>query len=197
MSVATEFPPAVFIPERARRTPSGAAAGTAADGVPATPVRGTRLRLVPPVDGCRPGPSAAAAGSRRSPARTDTASARSRALGADNVAAFPNRPAVAGSAQLRTRALRLTRRGVLAMAVGVVAAGGLLLLIAHLSLGSAEARPAVPPAAMVTVQPGDTLWSIAGQVEPGRDPRWVVERIRRSNHLDSVSLKPGQTLKVG
>jgi LysM repeat protein len=47
------------------------------------------------------------------------------------------------------------------------------------------------------VQPGDTLWSIAGEVAPGRDPRRVVEQIRRSNHLDSVSLTPGQTLKVG
>jgi predicted Zn-dependent protease len=50
---------------------------------------------------------------------------------------------------------------------------------------------------VITVQPGDTLWSIAGQVAPGRDPRAVIERLRESNNLTSVSLLPGQTLKVG
>jgi LysM repeat protein len=86
---------------------------------------------------------------------------------------------------------------VVAIALGVAAVGGLLLLVAHLSAGSPTARPVLAPGAVVTVQPGDTLWSIAGQVAPGRDPRSVVDQIRQSNHLTSVSLSPGQTLKVG
>jgi LysM repeat protein len=93
--------------------------------------------------------------------------------------------------------VRLTRRGVLVAALGLALAAGLLLLTAYLSAGSPAPRPAVAPGTVVTVQPGDTLWSIAGQVAPGRDPRRVVEQIRQSNHLDSVSLTPGQTLKVG
>jgi LysM repeat protein len=93
--------------------------------------------------------------------------------------------------------VRLTRRGIVALALGVAAAGGLLLLIAHLSAGSPAPRPVIAPGAVVMVRPGDTLWSIAGQVAPGRDPRLVVEHLRQANHLNSVSLIPGQTLKVG
>jgi LysM domain len=192
MSVATEFPPAVFIPLRARHISSAAAAPAAPAAVPAQPARRPRLRLVPPVGGCRPDPTGFVSPGRRGIVRVGA-----RAAVTGNVAAFPLRPAVAASPTPGTRALRLTRRGVIALAVGVVAAGALLLIIAHASLGSAPARPAVAPAGIVTVQPGDTLWSIAGQVDPGRDPRRVIERIRRVNHLDSVSLTPGQTLKVG
>jgi LysM repeat protein len=104
---------------------------------------------------------------------------------------------VGGARQLASRPVRLTRRGVLAVALGLALAGGLLLLMAHLSAGSPAPRQAVAPGAVVTVQPGDTLWSIAGQVAPARDPRRVVEQLRRSNHLHTVSLTPGQTLKVG
>jgi LysM repeat protein len=85
---------------------------------------------------------------------------------------------------------------VLAVAIGVVAAGGLLLLIAHLSLGAPGARPAVTPGAVVTVQPGDTLWSIASPVADGGDVRAVVAEIRRLNGLSSARLVPGQTLQL-
>jgi LysM repeat protein len=102
-----------------------------------------------------------------------------------------------GSAQFEARPLRLTRRGVLASVIGLALAGGLLLLVAYLSAGSPASRPAAVPGSVVTVQPGDTLWSIAGQVAPGHDPRRVVEQLREVNHLSSVSLTPGQTLKVG
>jgi hypothetical protein len=95
--------------------------------------------------------------------------------------------------------LRLTRRGALALALAVAVLGGLMLLVAHLSLGSPSSAgvPKMAPSTVVTVQPGDTLWSIAGQVAPGRDPRRVIEQLRRSNHLSGVALSPGQTLKVG
>jgi len=102
-----------------------------------------------------------------------------------------------GAARLSPTALRLTRRGMVALALGVAAVGGVLLLVAHVSAPSPAARPVGMPAAVVTVQPGDTLWSIAGQVAPRRDPRLVIEQLRQSNHLATVSLTPGQTLKVG
>jgi LysM repeat protein len=105
-----------------------------------------------------------------------------------------------GAAQFEARPVRLTRRGMVASAVGLFVVGGLLLLVAYLSAGSSASpapRPAVVPGSVVTVQPGDTLWSIAGQVAPGHDPRGVVERLREVNHLSSVTLTPGQTLKVG
>ena len=187
MSVATEFPPAVFVPVRAR-------SGARAVGSPATSAPGPRLRLVPPVDGCPPSSRRRVDGARRGVGPVRRPAACPASSGQPAVAALPTETAVA---QAQARPVRLTRRGVVVSALGVALAGGLLLLVAHLSAGAPATRPAVAPSAVVTVQPGDTLWSIAGQVAPGRDPRRVVEQIRRSNHLDSVSLMPGQTLKVG
>ncbi len=183
MSVATEFPPAVFIPARARQLPRAAA--------PTQAARQPRLWLVPPVDRCVPSAGGRVEGARRGGRVARPTVRLIKATGASaGVSAT-------GAGRLEARPLRLTRRGVLALALGVAVIGGLLLLAAHLSAGSPAVPAGSPPGAVVTVQPGDTLWSIAGQVAPGRDPRQVVDRIRESNHLTSVSLIPGQTLKVG
>jgi LysM repeat protein len=53
--------------------------------------------------------------------------------------------------------------------------------------------PATAPAEVV-VAPGETLWSIAERVAPDRDPRGVVDQIRRINHLPSGDVQAGQTL---
>lgn len=91
--------------------------------------------------------------------------------------------------------LRLTRRGVLVLGIAVAVLAGVLVWLAALSAPTAApARAAVP--ATVTVQAGDTLWSIAGQVAPGRDPRAEVEHLRRLNHLAGVRLTPGQVLRT-
>lgn len=185
MSVATEFPPAALIPARARQLPR---AGTAAP-------RAERPRqwLVPPGERCAP------SGGRRKGSRRGAGWVARPSVRLITSSRRPAQLAPVGvkAERLQPRPLRLTRRGVVAIALGVVAVGGLLLLVAHLSAGSSAAAVVTPPGAVVTVQPGDTLWSIAGQVAPGRDPRGVIERIRESNDLTSVSLIPGQTLKVG
>ncbi len=46
------------------------------------------------------------------------------------------------------------------------------------------------------VEPGDTLWMIAKQAQPGRDPREVVFAIRKINELSSALLFPGQVLQI-
>jgi nucleoid-associated protein YgaU len=46
------------------------------------------------------------------------------------------------------------------------------------------------------VRPGDTLWSIAGRLQPDEDPRIVVDRIAAANALDPAALVPGQELVV-
>jgi hypothetical protein len=99
--------------------------------------------------------------------------------------------------------LRLTRRGVVALGAlaGLVCA--VLVWIAWLSAPSAGSagsagtggRAATVPAA-VTVQAGDTLWSIAGRVAPQRDPRAEVALLQRVNHLDGVGLAAGQVLRT-
>lgn len=189
MSVATEFSQsssAAFAPVPARR--------------PAVPASRPRLRPVPPVDGCVPG-ARRSGGSRHGVVRGG-----GRVRGRVSLVPACDTPTATfeadgiGAAQFEARPVRLTRRGLVASAVGLVVVGGLLLLVAYLSAGSAASpasRPAAVPGSVVTVQPGDTLWSIAGQVAPGHDPRRVVERLREVNHLTSVALTPGQTLKVG
>ena len=90
--------------------------------------------------------------------------------------------------------VHLTGRGRLLVLLALVA----LLLGAFLSGRSAshasvtpEPRPTLT---QVTVQPGDTLWSIARHVAPRHDPRDVVEHLQRLNDLSSGGLQAGQQL---
>jgi nucleoid-associated protein YgaU len=46
----------------------------------------------------------------------------------------------------------------------------------------------------VVIQPGDTLWSIAGSVAGDEDVRTVVDRIQALNSLHGTDLVPGQVL---
>jgi nucleoid-associated protein YgaU len=48
----------------------------------------------------------------------------------------------------------------------------------------------------VTVESGDTLWSIASSVSGNSDVRAVVDHIRRLNALPSADLVPGQVLQL-
>ena len=149
MSVATEFPPLVHIPDRARS--AVLAPGSA---------RGSHLRIV------------------REPFAPSAALA----------------PQVVARAAVAPAPLRLTRRGLAVLALAVVSAAAVMLLVAHWSAASTPSPAAKGP--VVTVQPGDTLWSIARSVAPSRDPREVVDHLMASNHLKSAALLPGQTLNV-
>jgi LysM repeat protein len=91
--------------------------------------------------------------------------------------------------------VRLTRRGVRAVAAAVIALAVGLVALARLSApsGGADARPA--PATIV-VQPGDTLWRLAGRLAPDRDPLAEIDELRRLNHLGGAVLHPGQVLRT-
>lgn len=94
--------------------------------------------------------------------------------------------------------LRLTRRGVFAVSVAVALVGAALVWLAALS----APRPPSPEGAdagsprVVTVRPGDTLWSIAARVAPDTDPLAEVAALQRANHLSGVLLQPGQRLRT-
>jgi nucleoid-associated protein YgaU len=111
-----------------------------------------------------------------------------RPLATVTVLCAPREPAVAAP-------LRLTRRGVAVVTAAVLAVGVALVWLATLSAPTAGAGPAPRPA-RVTVQAGDTLWSIATRVAPQRDPRVEIGELRRLNHLAGVGLAPGQVLRV-
>ena len=92
--------------------------------------------------------------------------------------------------------VRLTRRG---RAVLVLLLSALLL--AAFSIGQRDTQAAdlaggsgsVAPVA-TTVQPGESLWSVAQRIAPENDPRDVIAQIRRLNDLDSSELQVGQQL---
>ncbi len=88
---------------------------------------------------------------------------------------------------------RLTRRGRVLLLAGLVA-----VIFGAFSLGrsvSEAAPPSAQPAQhLVTVQQGDSLWTLARQVAPHDDPRDVVAQIRDVNDLSSARLTPGQQL---
>jgi hypothetical protein len=65
-------------------------------------------------------------------------------------------------------------------------------------IANALDRPGSDPAGVRThvVERGETLWSIAVGLQPGRDPRDIVFEITETNGVDPGSLVPGQELVV-
>jgi hypothetical protein len=96
--------------------------------------------------------------------------------------------------------LRLTVRGRRALALLAALPAIVALAAAIIGGGTALAtRDGGAPAGTfetVTVTPGDSLWSIAEEMAPTRDPRDVVDEIVRLNALDSVELTAGQSLSI-
>jgi nucleoid-associated protein YgaU len=94
------------------------------------------------------------------------------------------------------RGVRLTRRArrlavVLTLALGVAIGSWVGPLLAG---GDGDLRLAGVQS--VVVQPGDTLWSIAGDAAGTADVREVVDRIQELNGLQGTVLMPGQVLRL-
>ncbi|MEM9467333.1 MAG: LysM peptidoglycan-binding domain-containing protein [Actinomycetota bacterium] len=85
------------------------------------------------------------------------------------------------------------RRRLVALALLI----GLVLGVASF-VGSADATPTpegqLAESVTVVVQPGDTLWAIATELDPDGDPRVLVDRL--VGLAGSSSLQPGQELVV-
>ena len=127
---------------------------------------------------------------------------------------FPSRPVLVVLPPVTRPGARIYRRrrlAVLAVALGIVLLAALLLSrpgtanAGNVRMAAADApivrEPAaygasgqpVPPRAVYVVQPGDTIWSIAHDLEPSGDPRAAVDRLVALN--GSASLEPGQRLR--
>ena len=93
--------------------------------------------------------------------------------------------------------VRLTTRGKLVLFVAALVA----LLALAVALGSTTAATSDAGVAVettqVTVKPGETLWQIAGQANPGGDQRETVDQIMKLNALESAAgLQIGHKLAV-
>ena len=98
----------------------------------------------------------------------------------------------------RPARLRLTTRGrrVLAALVLVPAALGVGAIFAAAAPADASSQAVEVEFHMITVQSGDSLWSIASDHAGGRDVREVIDDIMRLNGLTSMSVEPGQHLAM-
>ena len=95
--------------------------------------------------------------------------------------------------------LRITARGRRVLAALVALPVAAAVAFAALSSGSALASGEQTTGgsfATVTVQQGDTLWSIAGEVAPNADPRDVVSEISKLNLVDGGVITVGQHLAI-
>lgn len=107
-----------------------------------------------------------------------------------SVGSTPRQPA-------STPRLRITRRGRTALSVLVA-----LPLALMLALGAQQAiagsGSAVGDTAFhyVTVEAGQTLWALAGELAPSADPREVVAEIAQLNGLGGTAIQPGQRLAI-
>lgn len=91
--------------------------------------------------------------------------------------------------------LRLTARGRVAAFVASFVALAALVVGAGQMVEASGASAAGEPVAVV-VGAGDTLWGIAQEIAPDRDPRSVVQQIRSLNDLGTRAIVPGQSILV-
>lgn len=103
----------------------------------------------------------------------------------------PEPPMRAGST------LRLTTRGRVVVVALLVAPLLIAISLLFRSQVDASSDPTTPqPYPVIVVQPGDTLWTIAGRIAPDRDPRAVIHQIREINGLSGASIQAGERLAV-
>ncbi|GAB3612157.1 LysM peptidoglycan-binding domain-containing protein [Humibacter ginsengisoli] len=116
---------------------------------------------------------------------------------ARNIPAAPVRLRAAADARPSRVRTRLTRRGRVVLSALIV----LPLLVgggALLASGGAMAGIRSPGASFhhLTVQPGESLWSIAERVAPRSDPRDVVAAFVDLNGLSSSTIQAGEQLAI-
>lgn len=80
----------------------------------------------------------------------------------------------------------------------IARATAVVLALGTLSLGLARVAEggAAGPYETLTVEPGDTLWSIAADRYPGADVRGKVFQIEAANHLNGPAIQAGEKIQV-
>jgi nucleoid-associated protein YgaU len=203
-----EFDAAVRVPWRpllegapaggSPRPPGRPAAARSAQPAPRASLPGSGPRVtghLRPVPDCPADPPARAGGAAAGPVPAARATRRDPARPGGRP--VPTRPTRGGVRRPAVPApVRLTRRGRRLVAVLVLAAG-----VGGAVLGREVLAPdsglRLAGESSVVVEPGDTVWSIAGEVAgPGEDVRTVVHAIVELNGLDDAVVVSGQVLEL-
>lgn len=105
--------------------------------------------------------------------------------------AVPRRRPVPSRRSNRSAATYWRRR---IAAVGVALCTVLMATRAGAALGGSPLTTSGPRPHLVThvVAPGDTLWKIAGELDPEADPREIVDLLVEARH--TTALTPGETI---
>jgi hypothetical protein len=91
--------------------------------------------------------------------------------------------------------VRLTRRGRIVVVMLLM----LILIVAGFTLGRGSSQAVGnhrPVQHTVTVEAGESLWSVAARIAPHADPRLVIADICSLNHLAGPTVVPGEQLIV-
>ena len=120
------------------------------------------------------------------------------ALTAELQAAGVHVTGTAPRGQAASMPLRLTRRGRIVVAVTTVLLVAVLSLIAAMSAEATNQAPARTAQGLtqVIVRPGQSLWSVAENADPGADTRVVIQQIADLNGLTGSAVLAGQRLWV-
>jgi LysM domain len=149
-------------------------------------------------------PTATVPGQATPPGPADGHAVRPEPGSGQTIRPEPGSRPVAGAGPARGQAaavpLRLTRRGRVVVAV---AAALLLAVLSLVIAASAQAtnhplpsRVAQRHLTQVTVRPGQSLWSVAENADPGADTRAVIQQIVELNGLTGDVVFAGQRLWV-
>ncbi|GAA1732838.1 LysM domain-containing protein [Aeromicrobium alkaliterrae] len=125
------------------------------------------------------------------PYTRDTEQARERHLALVPHAAAPVRSAAVARPAAQP-GLRLTRRGRVLLTILALAVVTALMVVFGSGTAATSDASAITGTTTITVQPGQTLWSIAGEANPGGDVRDTMDDIVKLN-----SLVKGETLQMG
>jgi len=91
--------------------------------------------------------------------------------------------------------LRITKRGrvVLTSLAALPVVAGVMVLALN-GGGATATGSSGAELEQITVQAGESLWSLAEDLAPGTDPRDVISDIQSVNRLDSGAIRAGQVL---
>ncbi|HWR86064.1 MAG TPA: LysM peptidoglycan-binding domain-containing protein [Rhodoglobus sp.] len=94
--------------------------------------------------------------------------------------------------------LRLTKRGrgVLTTLAAAPLVVGAFLFALNGGGATASLQSSDVPFEYVTVEAGQSLWSVAESIAPQADPRDVIEQLKDLNRLGSTELLAGQQLAI-
>jgi hypothetical protein len=101
---------------------------------------------------------------------------------------------------IATPRLHLTRRGwIVLAAVPLALLAAAVLIVGSFFTSQAQASGVggtVTDTVHINVASGETLWALAAEYAPHRDPRAVVEEIVELNALASSTVQAGQSLHI-